>query len=133
MFCLFRNSRFIYPLNYIVLAISLGPVFYWLYFTFVEKSFLDNFMSGQALIVDLLFGLPIVLLFAIIIYAMMYWTLKVIAILFAPYLLVENKFPEQQDSFDPASTEEYGEDYWKKDTEENTEKKIESDKNSENK
>jgi len=116
-----------------VLAISLGPVFYWLYFTFVEKSFLDNFMSGQALIVDLLFGLPIVLLFAIIIYAMMYWTLKVIAILFAPYLLVENKFPEQQDSFDPASTEEYGEDYWKKDTEENTEKKIESDKNSENK
>ncbi len=112
MFCLFRNSRFIYPLNYFVLILSLAPVIYWLYFTLIKKSFIDNFFSGQSLFVDLLFGLPIVLLFAIIIYAMIYWTLKVITILLAPYLLEQNTYPEEQDTLDPAITEEHGEDYW---------------------
>lgn len=117
MFCLFRNSRFIYPLNYLVLVLSLAPVFYWLYFTLVEKSFLDNFIKGQTLFVDLLLGLPVVLLFAVIIYAMIYWTLKVVTIIVAPYLLEENKYEEEKDSFDPASMEEHGEDYWLKEQE----------------
>jgi len=114
MFCLFRNSRFIYPLNYIVFILSIAPVGYWLYFTLVEKSFLDNFIKGQTLFIDLLLGLPIVLLFAIIIYAMIYWTLKVATILVAPYLLEENKYEDlSQDVLDPAITEQHGEDYWK--------------------
>jgi hypothetical protein len=118
MFCLFRNSRFIYPLNYIVFVLSIAPVFYWLYFALVEKSFLDNFIKGQTLFVDLLLGLPVVLLFAVIIYAMIYWTLKVITILVAPFLLEENKLDLEEDTFDPASMEEHGKDYWLKEQEE---------------
>jgi hypothetical protein len=103
----------------------MAPVIYWLYFTFVKKSFLDNFIKGQSLFVDLLFGLPIVLLFAIIIYAMIYWTLKVVAILLAPYLLEENKYDDLvEDVLDPAIAEEHGEDYWKETEEEISEKKA---------
>ncbi len=66
--------------------------------------------------VDLLLGLPIVLLFAIIIYAMVYWTFKVIIIIFAPYMIEKNSEVEMpEDSLDPAMVEEFGDDYWQKD------------------
>ncbi len=116
MFCLFRNSRIVNPLNYLVLILSWLPTLYWLYFTLVEKSFLHNFFDGASLMVDLLLGLPIVLLFAIIIYAMVYWTFKVIIIIFAPYMIEKNSEVEMpEDSLDPAMVEEFGDDYWQKD------------------
>lgn len=119
MFCLFRNTRFVYPLNYLAFILSIMPVIYWLYFALIEKSFLNNFISGQTLFVDLLLGLPVVLLFAIIIYAMIYWVFKIIIILLAPYLLEENKCETDSDTFDPATIQEYGEDYWQDKNKEN--------------
>ncbi|WP_024850877.1 hypothetical protein [Hydrogenovibrio kuenenii] len=111
MFCLFRNSKIAYPLNLWVLFISIAPVFYWLYFTLVEKDFLHNFVNGKTLFVDLLLGLPVVLIFAVVIYAMVFWVLKLIVILLWPSQIVPLKPLEPEDGeLDP----ELGEDYWMK-------------------
>lgn len=115
MFCLFRNSRIVYPLNLLVLFISLAPVVYWLYFSLIEKSFLQNFIEGQTLFVDLLLGLPVVLIFAVVIYAMIYWFLKLVIILLAPGM-IEKLPPLNDESLTDELTEEMeahlGEDYW---------------------
>lgn len=84
MFCLFKNSRLNPLLNLISLLLSWGAVAYWAHFAFIEKSFLENVFSGQAFFIDLLFGLPIVLIFAIVIYAMVSWTFKLLVILLYP-------------------------------------------------
>lgn len=111
MFCLFRNSKIAYPLNLWVLIISIAPVLYWLYFALVQKDFLHNFVSGKSLFVDLLLGLPVVLIFAIVIYAMVFWVLKLIVILLWPGQIVPLKPLSEQDAeLDP----ELGEDYWMK-------------------
>lgn len=107
MFCLFRNSRIINPYNYFVILISISPVIYWLHFALVEKQFLDNFFSGQSLFVDLLLGLPVVLIFAIVIYAMIFWVLKLAIVLLMPSWVVKleplNAEEESLDEvFDPA-------------------------------
>ncbi|MDX1796550.1 MAG: hypothetical protein R3219_07475 [Hydrogenovibrio sp.] len=116
MFCLFRNSRIVYPLNLLVLFVSLAPVVYWLYFSLIEKSFVQNFIEGQTLFVDLLLGLPVVLIFAVVIYAMIYWLLKLVIILLAPTMI--EKLPplnEEEALTDELTDEmeaELGEDYW---------------------
>lgn len=108
MFCLFRNSRIIAPYNFWVNFISLSPVLYWLHFALIEKQFLDNFFSGQTLFVDLLLGLPVVLVFAIVIYAMIFWVLKLAIVMAVPSWVVklEPLTPEEDelidDVFDPA-------------------------------
>lgn len=84
MFDLFKNSRLTYPLNWVVLWLSLAGLGYWLYFAFIEKAFLDRMLGGTALFVDLLLGLPVVLIFALVVYALIYWGLKVLVILFLP-------------------------------------------------
>lgn len=84
MFDLFKNSRLSYPLNWIVWGISIAGVLYWLFFAFIEKAFLDRVLGGTALLVDLLLGLPVVLIFALVVYAMIYWGLKLLVILLLP-------------------------------------------------
>ena len=84
MFDLFKNSRLTYPLNWVVLWLSLAGLGYWLYFAFIEKAFLERMLGGTALFVDLLLGLPVVLIFALVVYALIYWGLKVLVILFLP-------------------------------------------------
>lgn len=84
MFDLFKNSRLSYPLNWIVWGISVSGVLYWLFFAFIEKGFLDRVLGGTALFVDLLLGLPVVLIFALVVYALIYWGLKVLVILLLP-------------------------------------------------
>ncbi|PLA74352.1 hypothetical protein CYQ88_06590 [Hydrogenovibrio sp. SC-1] len=84
MFDLFKNSRLSYPLNWIVWGISVSGVLYWLFFAFIEKAFLDRVFGGTALFVDLLLGLPVVLIFALVVYALIYWGLKVLVILLLP-------------------------------------------------
>lgn len=84
MFDLFKNSRLSYPLNWIVWGISVSGVLYWLFFAFIEKAFLDRVLGGTALFVDLLLGLPVVLIFALVVYALIYWGLKVLVILLLP-------------------------------------------------
>lgn len=129
MFCLFRNSRIVNPLNYFVLAISWMPVLYWLHFAFIEKSFVNNYIEGSTLMVDLLLGLPIVLLFAIVIYAMFYWFLKIVVITFAPYMIEKNTYPDApEDNLDESLQEKYGEDYWDKEQPEDTTKQTKNSK-----
>lgn len=110
MFCLFKNSKIAYPLNWIVLFLSLFGVVYWLNFAFIEKAFLETVFEGQALFVDLLLGLPVVLIFAVVVYAMIFWALKVLIILFLPQMIVQLEAPQSElsDELDPA----LGDDYW---------------------
>lgn len=111
MFCLFKNSRLSLPFHLLASLLSWSSVLYWLYFSFINKSFLENVFSGKALFVDLLFGLPIVLIFAIVIYAFIYWSLKVLVILFLPHTLIEVQSNNTlSDELDPS----LGDDYWEK-------------------
>lgn len=111
MLCLFRNSRLSPFYHLLASAISLGSVLYWFYFSLIQKSFLENVFSGQALMVDLLFGLPIVLIFAIVIYAFLYWSVKFLVILLLPHTIIhiaseleeEDELPETLDLSAPAT------------------------------
>ena len=110
MFCLFKNSKIAYPFNWIVLLLSLAGVAYWLHFAFIEKEFLMTMFEGQALFVDLLLGIPVVLIFAVVVYAMIFWVLKVLIILFFPQLIIQLEAPQAElsDELDPS----LGESYW---------------------
>ncbi len=123
MLSLFRNSKLSSSFHIFALAVSWSAVAYWLHFSFIQHNFLGNVISGQALLVDLIFGLPIVLIFSIVVYAFFYWLVKFLVIVFLPHtiidLTVENVL---EDTLDP----ELGEDYWK----ENADKKTKSDKKS---
>lgn len=111
MLCLFKNSRLSLPFHLLASLISWGSVIYWLYFAFINKAFLENFFSGQALFVDLLFGLPIVLIFAIVIYAFLYWGIKLMVIVFLPQTIIHTQTENELDeTLDPA----LGENYWEK-------------------
>jgi len=134
MFCLFKNSKIAYPLNWIVLFLSLFGVVYWLHFAFIEKDFLETVFEGQALFVDLLLGLPVVLIFAVVVYAMIFWTLKVLIILFLPQMIVQLDAPQAElsDELDPS----LGDAYWEQqehntsDSEERTKSASESEHHS---
>lgn len=125
MFCLFRYSRIIAPYHFWVNVISIAPVIYWLYFALVEKAFLDNFLSGQTLFVDLLLGLPVVLIFAIVIYAMVFWLLKLTIVLLVPSWIIkleplqETENDELDEVFDP-SVDDIGEKPYQGKTETNS-------------
>ncbi|BCN93363.1 hypothetical protein THMIRHAM_11480 [Thiomicrorhabdus immobilis] len=88
MLCLFRNTKLHPQLNRLVVLISLFAVVAWLYFTFIEKSLMQKLFEGQALIVDLVFGLPLVLALAVVVYATVFWTLKLIIIITMPSAII---------------------------------------------
>lgn len=116
MLCLFRNSIIHPKLDPVALALSWAALVYWLYFAFIEKALWPKIVQGEALIVDLVFGVPIVLAFAVIIYATVYWSFKLILVFFLPAGLVEKHTPhEAPDSSDtenlPEETE-FGKQYW---------------------
>lgn len=118
MLCLFRNTRFhpkFYPW---MVALSWLAVFFWLEFAFIEKALVEKIFAGHAMLVDLVFGLPLVLALSIVIYAMVYWTAKVICI-FAFPMLVE-QVPdevaplEDQEQLIEEAESKFGKDYWQK-------------------
>lgn len=111
MFCLFKNSRIAYPLNWWVWLASLGGTGYWLYFAFIEKAFLQKVFAGQALFVDLLLGLPVVLVFALVVYAMIFWGLKVLIILFWSDKIIQlpSDASELSDELNPTLEDRYWE------------------------
>ncbi len=111
MFCLFKNSRIAYPLNWWVWLASLSGTGYWLYFAFIEKAFLQKVFAGQALFVDLLLGLPVVLVFALVVYAMIFWGLKVLIILFWSDKIIQlpSDASELSDELDPTLEDRYWE------------------------
>ncbi len=134
MFCLFRNSHIHPSLNRYVILLSLSGVIGWLYFTIIEKSLVNMVMSGDALIVDLVFGLPLVLMMAVVVYATIYWTCKILIIIALPKFIMptepeENALQEQVEEDHIQTLEEkHGSEYWAKD-----EASLESDPSKANK
>lgn len=121
MFCLFRNSHIHPSLNRYVILLSLFGVIGWLYFTLIEKSLVNMVVSGEALIVDLVFGLPLVLMMAVVVYATIYWTCKILIIIALPQLIVPaapemDVLREQLEEDNIQDLEErHGSEYWTKD------------------
>ncbi|MDA3807764.1 MAG: hypothetical protein PF440_07610 [Thiomicrorhabdus sp.] len=121
MFCLFRNSHIHPRLNRYVILLSLLGVIGWLYFTIIEKSLVTMLKSGDALIVDLVFGLPLVLMMGVVIYATIYWTCKILIIIALPKFIVpaepEGDVLQEQLEEDNIQTleEQHGSEYWAED------------------
>ncbi|BBP45976.1 hypothetical protein THMIRHAS_13490 [Thiosulfatimonas sediminis] len=98
-----------------MIALSWLAVFFWLEFAFIEKALVDKVFAGHALIVDLVFGLPLVLALAIVIYAMVYWSIKAVCIFLFPALVepVPQELPsEVQEQLVADAEKEFGEEYW---------------------
>lgn len=87
MLQLFRQAHIQPHLNRYVVMLSLVATVGWLYFSFIEKALLAKLFEGQALIVDLVFGLPLVLMMAVIVYAICYWSCKLLIIWLWPQQL----------------------------------------------
>ncbi len=121
MFCLFRNAHIHPNLNRYVILLSLLGVIGWLYFSFVEKSLVGKVISGEALIVDLVFGLPLVLMMGVVVYATIYWTCKILIIILFPQFIIaaEPEADVLQDQIEAESIqaleEKHGSEYWTKD------------------
>jgi len=129
MLCLFRNTKLNPTLNLIAILISLASVIGWLYFTFVHKNLFDMLFEGQALIVDLVFGLPLVLALAVVIYATVFWVFKLIIILVLPSMVVHidpNDISDVNQEDLSELEHKHGEEYWTK--EGFTEQEILNDK-----
>lgn len=116
MLCLFRNSKIHPRLDRYAILASWLSVFAWLYFAFIEKSLMGKLIEGKALIVDLVFGLPLVLALAVVVYAMVYWLLKIIVIFLLPQAIVHIDPNEQNTELheqEIANLEaEHGKEYW---------------------
>jgi len=134
MFCLFRNSKIEPHLNLYVTLLSLAGVIAWLYFSFIEKSLVGKVLGGEALIVDLLFGLPLVLMLAVVVYACIYWSCKLLIIFLLPQAIISlsDESAVLQDALENESIEKqedsHGKEYWNKtplDTELNADNKPE--------
>ncbi|MDG6778059.1 hypothetical protein QCB44_04995 [Thiomicrorhabdus sp. zzn3] len=96
------------------MVISWLAVAAWLYFAFIEKALWSKLFSGEALLVDLLLGLPLVLMLAVVVYATLYWLLKLLVVVFLPQAIVpaESEHDAQLDENHKALEETYGERYW---------------------
>lgn len=119
MLCLFRNTKLHPTINLFAIIISLASVAGWLYFTFIHKNLMKMVMEGQALIVDLVFGLPLVLALAVVVYATVYWVLKLLVILLMPKFIIHIDSEEvhhsmQQDDLSELE-QQHGAEYWKQD------------------
>lgn len=116
MLCLFRNSLIHPRLDPVAVALSWAATLYWLYFAFIEKALWSKILQGEAIIIDLVFGLPLVLAFAIMTYASVYWSFKLILVLLYPAGLTDKPSNEIDDSYENASNQlmekKLGEDYW---------------------
>ena len=116
MLCLFRNTKLHPTLNLMGIIVSLAAVAAWLYFTFIHKNLFTMLFEGQALIVDLVFGLPLVLALAVVVYATVYWTFKLIIIALLPQYTLHIDPQEPDDSSLQEELEElekqHGKAYW---------------------
>jgi len=119
MFCLFKNSHLYPKVNFYIIAAAWIGVLFWLNFTFLEKELVFKVMSGEAILVDLLFGLPLVLMLAVVVYATIYWFLKlVIVYLFPQAIMPASELDEslaelaEDPELEQALQDKYGETYW---------------------
>lgn len=115
MLCLFRNSKIHPRLDKYAILASLLSVFAWLYFAFIEKALWTKLVEGKALIVDLVFGLPLVLALAIVVYALVYWSLKILLIFLIPQAIIhtnDNQVAELTAEEIAELEARFGKEYW---------------------
>lgn len=114
MLCLFKNSHVHPSLNRYLMLISWLAVAAWLYFAFIEKALWSKLFSGEAILVDLLLGLPLVLMLAVVVYATLYWLLKLLVVVFLPQAIIpaESEHDAQLGESHEVLEEAYGEHYW---------------------
>ena len=126
MLCLFRNTKIHPRLNKYAILVSLIAVLGWLYFTFIEKNLLQKLFECQALIVDLVFGLPLVLALAIVVYATVYWVLKLLVIVLLPQAIIHIDSDEVHADVLEEDIEDlenkHGKEYWNQEGIDNTQK-----------
>jgi len=116
MLCLFRNTKLHPKINQVVVLLSLMSVIGWLYFTFIEKSLMQKLFAGQALIVDLVFGLPLILALAVVVYATVFWALKLIIIFTMPSAIIHIDPEDENSNYLEEDINElenqHGKEYW---------------------
>lgn len=121
MFCLFKNSHLAPKVNFFVAAISWIAALAWLNFTFVEKELVFKVIAGEAILLDLLLGIPLVLMLAVVVYATIFWFLKlVIVYLFPRAIAPTSEYDSQSELLEDPELEktlqnQYGENYWHND------------------
>ncbi|WP_373017242.1 hypothetical protein [Thiomicrorhabdus sp.] len=79
--------------------------------------------EGQAIMVDLLLGIPLVLMLAVVVYATIYWFIKLLIIYLLPHAVVPADQGELPDSLEDQAKleEEFGQEYWRQIDESNKE------------
>jgi len=124
MFCLFRNTHLKAPFSHFALALSWVSALYWSYFTFIEKDFWHKIQTGQAMLVDLVLGLPLVIAIAIVLYAATYWSIKLVAIFLLPHLTYYYDSAAQVENDEELAQMEskLGSEYWTKEGEDHRQK-----------
>lgn len=127
MFSLFRRSRLVPGLHKLTVLVAWLMVAYWLKFTFVDKAFLDTLFSGSALFVDLLLGLPVVLIFAVVLYALVYWLVKMVTLLLFPnWVVIDDEPLEDDETYEM----EHDDDHTERQSTEISQSGLDSDPNS---
>ncbi|WP_127470888.1 hypothetical protein [Thiomicrorhabdus aquaedulcis] len=82
----------------------------------------SKIITGEAVIVDLVFGLPLVLSLAVVVYAMIYWSIKVAFIYLLPQAMVQLQeastlVDSPTDEHEISTLEaQHGQAYWQKHT-----------------
>jgi hypothetical protein len=105
LMALFRYGRLPRLVHQLLLATSFLAAAYWLYFAVVKMQLLPRFLEGEALILDAVVGFPLVLALAIVVYAIVFWIVKIILIILYPsWLSLPREYYDdlEQDYFDPA-------------------------------
>ena len=105
------------------MAIAWIGVLVWLNFTFIEKELVFKVVAGEAILVDLLFGVPLVLMLAVVVYATIYWFLKLVVVyLFPQTIMPISDYDNQSELLEDPELEQilqekYGQQYWHEDGE----------------
>ncbi len=129
MLALFRNYYIAPGIDRYVVFLSWLGVIAWLYFAFIQKEFMSKIFSGKTVLVDLVLGLPLVLMLGVIVYACVYWGCKLFIIFLLPQALIlkeQINFPSQLREAQETEFQEkeHGkEEYWKISESEKIEKK----------
>ncbi|WP_156018276.1 hypothetical protein [Thiomicrospira pelophila] len=102
MLDLFRYAHPSKRLHQIMVLISSAASVIWLYYTIIAQQLLPRMIKGETELLDALIGFPLVLALAIVIYAIVYWSIKWFIIFVAPQKLTLP--PEEHEvEFDPSS------------------------------
>ena len=71
----------------LMVILSLGMAFIWLYFTVIHKQLVQRMLEGNTDLLDALIGFQLILELTVVIYASVFWLLKWLLILVAPQYL----------------------------------------------